>query len=155
MVHPWHRLTCNHITAISASILTGHPSGAMLFFSLSVMSNSSATPKDCSPTWFLCPWDFPGKNTEIGCHFLLRGIFLTKGSNPRLLHWQVDSLWLSHLGSHSCYLSNCIYAIFSPSPLAEDILEVPGKWQVLWEYEQLRKTLRSIGMSLSEAKLHS
>ena len=33
----------------------------------------------------LCPWDFPGKNTGAGCHFLLRGIFLTQGSNPHLL----------------------------------------------------------------------
>ena len=23
----------------------------------------------------LCPWNFPGKNTEAGCHFLLQGIF--------------------------------------------------------------------------------
>ena len=36
----------------------------------------------------LCPWDFPGKNTGVGCQFLLQGIFLTQGSNPRLLHWQ-------------------------------------------------------------------
>ena len=43
-----------------------------------------------------CPWDFSGKNTEIGHHFLLQGIFLTQGSNPPLLHWQVDSLPLSH-----------------------------------------------------------
>ena len=34
----------------------------------------------------LCPWDFPGKNTGVGCHFLLQGIFTTQGSNPRLLH---------------------------------------------------------------------
>ena len=47
----------------------------------------------------LCPWDFPGKNTGVGCHFLLQGIFLTQGSNSCLLHWQVDSLPLSHLGS--------------------------------------------------------
>ena len=43
----------------------------------------------------LCPWDSPGKNTGVGCHFLLQGIFLTQGSNPRLLHllhWQADSL---------------------------------------------------------------
>ena len=33
----------------------------------------------------LSPWDFPGKNTGVGCHFLLQGIFLTQGSNPRLL----------------------------------------------------------------------
>ena len=33
----------------------------------------------------LCPWDFPGKDTGVGCHFLLQGIFLTPGSNPSLL----------------------------------------------------------------------
>ena len=32
------------------------------------------------------PWKFSGKNTGVGCHFLLWGIFLTQGSNPRLLH---------------------------------------------------------------------
>ena len=36
---------------------------------------------------------------EWGCHFLLQGIFLTRGSNPCLLHWQADSLLLSHQGS--------------------------------------------------------
>ena len=38
---------------------------------------------------------FPGKNTELGCHFLLQGTFVTQGSNPCLLHLpylQVDSL---------------------------------------------------------------
>ena len=30
----------------------------------------------------------PGKNTGVGCHFLLQAIFLTQGSNPCLLHWQ-------------------------------------------------------------------
>ena len=40
----------------------------------------------------LCPWDFPGKNTGVGCCFLLHGIFLTEWSNLCLLHWQVDSL---------------------------------------------------------------
>ena len=43
-----------------------------------------------------------GKNTGAGCHFLLQGLVLTQGSNPyclHLLHWQVDSLPLSHLGS--------------------------------------------------------
>ena len=36
----------------------------------------------------LCSWDFPGKNTEVGCHFLLQGIFPTQESNAHLLHWQ-------------------------------------------------------------------
>ena len=54
----------------------------------------------------LCPWDFSGKNTGMGCHFLLQGIFLTQGSNPSFLHLlqrQVDSLPLSHLGSCHIY----------------------------------------------------
>ena len=49
----------------------------------------------------LCPWDSPGKNTGVGCHSLLQGIFLTQGSNLCLLnlfHCQVDSLPLCHLG---------------------------------------------------------
>ena len=32
----------------------------------------------------LGPWDFPGKNTGVGCHFLLQWIFLTQGSNACL-----------------------------------------------------------------------
>ena len=47
----------------------------------------------------LCPWDFTGKNTGVGCHFLFPGIFPTQGSNSHLLHWQAGSLPLSHLGS--------------------------------------------------------
>ena len=42
-----------------------------------------------------CLWNFPGKNTGVGCHFLLQGIFWTQESNLslwHLLHWQVDSL---------------------------------------------------------------
>ena len=47
----------------------------------------------------LCPWDSPGKNIGVGCHFLLQGIFPTQGSNtclPCLLLWSMDSLLLSH-----------------------------------------------------------
>ena len=53
----------------------------------------------------LSPWDSPGKNSELGCHLLLKGIFLTQGSNPHL-HWQAESLPLSHQGSSEflcCY----------------------------------------------------
>ena len=47
----------------------------------------------------LCPWDYPYKNTGVSCHFLLQETFLTQGWNLHLLHLQVDSLPLSHLGS--------------------------------------------------------
>ena len=62
----------------------------------------------------LCPWDFSGKNTGVGCHFLPQGIFLTqvlKLCLLLLLHWQTDSLPLRHLGS--CYILYNISKIFS------------------------------------------
>ena len=58
-------------------------------------------PHELWPTRLLCPWDFPGKNTGVGCHFLSQVIFQTQGWNPHflhLLHWQVYSLGLCHLG---------------------------------------------------------
>ena len=42
------------------------------------------------PMRCLCPWDFPGKNTGVGCRFLLWGIFPTQGLNPCLLHWRAS-----------------------------------------------------------------
>ena len=37
------------------------------------------------PARLFHPWDFPDKNTGVGCHFLLQGIFPTQGPNPHLL----------------------------------------------------------------------
>ena len=59
-------------------------------------------PHGLQSTRLLCLWDFPGKNTGVGCHFLLQGIFLTQGSNLCLLHWQVGSFPLNHQGSPWC-----------------------------------------------------
>ena len=50
----------------------------------SVLTGSLWTP-GLQPSRLLCPWDSPGKNTGVGCHFLLQGIFPTQGSNWRLL----------------------------------------------------------------------
>ena len=55
-----------------------------------------ATPWTARP---LCLWYSSGKNTGVGCHFLLQGFFPSQGSNLHVLHWQVASLALSHLGS--------------------------------------------------------
>ena len=51
------------------------------------------------PTRFLGPWGFSRQEYWSGLPFLLQGIFPTQGWNPSLLHWQVDSLLLSHWGS--------------------------------------------------------
>ena len=60
----------------------------------SLQSCLTLWPYRLQPTRFLCPWDSPGKNTGVGCHALLQGIFLNRGLNPRLLlcrwilyHW--------------------------------------------------------------------
>ena len=55
-------------------------------------------PMDCSLPGFSA-WDFPGKSTGVGRHFLLQGIFLTQGSNPGLLHCRQTLYPLSHLYS--------------------------------------------------------
>ena len=45
------------------------------------------------------PWDSPGKNTGVGCHFLLQGIFPIQRSNPVLPYCR-QTLWpLHHQGS--------------------------------------------------------
>ena len=49
----------------------------------------------CNPSQPSLSVDFPGKNTGMGCNFLLQGIFQAQGLNPyflHLLHWQADSL---------------------------------------------------------------
>ena len=57
---------------------------------------------DCSPPGSSVHRDSPGKNTGVGCHALLQGIFPTQGSKPcllHLLHWQAGSVPLVPLGS--------------------------------------------------------
>ena len=67
----------------------------------SVVSDS-LRPHGLQLTRLLCPWNSPGKNTGVACHFLLQGIFPTQGLNSclwHLMHWQADSLPLCHLRS--------------------------------------------------------
>ena len=49
-------------------------------FSRSAVSDSFR-PHGLKPARLLCPWNSPGKNTGVCCHFLLQGIFLTQGLN--------------------------------------------------------------------------
>ena len=58
--------------------------------------SDSLQPHGLKPTRLLHPWDSPGKNTGVGYHFLLQGIFPTQGSNPGLLHYRQTLYPLSH-----------------------------------------------------------
>ena len=70
---------CIHYPALHVSMLT-HP----------VMSDW-LQPHGPQPTRVLYPWDSSGKNTGVGCHFLLQGIFLTQELNLHFLHEQVNT----------------------------------------------------------------
>ena len=82
------------------------------------MSNS-LRPYGLQPATLLCPQDSPGKNTGVGCHALLWGIFPAQGSNPSLLcllHWQVGSLLLGQLGKpsmHACLVLTLYFFAWS------------------------------------------
>ena len=54
------------------------------------------------PARLLCPWDSPGKNTGVGYHTFLQGIFPVQGSNPCLPNCRRVLYLLSHLGSPLC-----------------------------------------------------
>ena len=91
-----------------------------------------------SPPGSSVPGDSPGKNTRVGCHALLQGIFPTQGANPGLLHCRQILYRLSHQESPRI-LEWVAYAFsrgsFQPrdqtqvSHIAEDSLpaEPPGK----------------------------
>ena len=57
-------------------------------------------PHGLQPIRILRPWDFPGKSTGVGFHFLLQGIFLTQGSNLGLPHFRQTRYHLSHQEAH-------------------------------------------------------
>ena len=80
--------------------------------SLSVCSNL-CEPMDCSLPGFLCPWDFPGKSTGVGCHLLLWGSSRHRDwtqvsciAGRPFTVWATREAWLAGLpanlrGSHS------------------------------------------------------
>ena len=61
--------------------------------------SDSLRPYGLQPPRLLRPWDFSGKSTGMGCHFLLQGTFLTQGLNPGLPHCRRMLYPLSHQGS--------------------------------------------------------
>ena len=70
-MHPWHDMMKMALYLLRVCVL-GH-----------------LWPFGLQPTRLLCPWDCPGKNTGVGCHFPLQGIFQTQGSkrHPLLGRW--------------------------------------------------------------------
>ena len=92
--------------------------GKLCVFCCSVMSVSLQA-YGLLPASLLCPWNFPGKNTGVDCHFLLQGTFPNQQSNLsllHLLHWQADSLPLHYLGSPKTRLTPSDWTKPCPHP---------------------------------------
>ena len=89
----------------------------------------SLWPHGLWPTRLLCPWDYLGKNTGLGCHFFLQGIFPTQGLNQvSCTAGRFFTIWapreaLSFLITFKCsYLHDFIFLIFSE--MSEEELDV-------------------------------
>ena len=70
----------------------------------SVVSDSSVTPRTATRQAPLS-MGVPGKYTGVSCHFILQRTFLTQDWQMGLLHWQIDSLPLSHQRRHNSTFS--------------------------------------------------
>ena len=78
-----------------ACVPSTHIPKPVLLFSHQVVSDS-LQPQELKHARLLCPWDSPGNNTGVGCHFFLQRIFLTQESNLGLLYWRQILYWLNY-----------------------------------------------------------
>ena len=82
--------------------------------------SDSLWPHGLQSARFLCPWDFPGKNTGEDSHSLPQGIFLTQGSNPSLSYYK----WILYQ-LHPCTLLLKI----NPRDIVTDVTVAKGQLQ--------------------------
>ena len=78
-------------------------------------------PMDCSLPDSSVHGNSPGKNTGVGCHDLLQGIFLTQGLNPGLLHCRQTLYHPSHQGSP--FIALIAYNIYFTNPSIHPLFE--------------------------------
>ena len=96
MLRNWQQ-TLRHLSADATVfflniVVSSFPWFFLFLFSLLVMSNS-LRPHELQHTRLLCPWDSPGQNTGVGCHFLLHTIIL---ENENVSHSVVSNSLQSH-----------------------------------------------------------
>ena len=98
-VHTICLYICTHIAHMHAHTHT-HKLASTCMRALSCLTVYNSV--DCSPSGSSGHGIFLGKNTGVGCYFLLQGIFLTQGSNPGIPHCRWIPYSLIHLGSPIC-----------------------------------------------------
>ena len=99
-------------------------------------------PMDCSPPGSSVHGDSPGKNTGVGCHALLQGIFPTQQSNPDLPHCRQIPYRLSHQGSPR--ILECVACRFSTGTSPGIELGSPALLADSYQLSHPGKTINSI-----------
>ena len=91
-------------------------------------------PNELLSARLLCLWDFPGKKTGVGCHFLLQGIFSTQGLNPRFRHCRpILHCWVTgetHEGSNTVFLNS--FLMPCPQHPAQGLAHWKHPINILW-----------------------
>ena len=92
----------------------------------SVVSDSWQSP-GLQPARPPCRWDPPGKNTGVGCHALLQGIFPNQRLNPGLPHCRKILYCLSYLGSPVIEYILCVKTCTRRRRWHPTLVLLPGK----------------------------
>ena len=122
------------------------------------LSLTLCDPLDCSPTRLLCLWDFPGKNTEVGCHFVLQWTFPPRDQTcisyvsciigRFFLTWvigetQAYCCWTNSVKRY-LYPTNCACLTYETNILLVRVAKAPscsrlGHWFLLFSKEHVSK----------------
>ena len=107
----FHMLLCYFLLCYFTSFVSSEDSVTRWSWAWTLVSDHLSSNPRSTISWYqfphqktnslLCPWNFPVKNTGLGCHFLLRGIFPTQRLNPGLLHCALEK----EMAIHSCTLA--------------------------------------------------
>ena len=114
-----------------------------------VVMSDSLRPHGLQPARLLGPWNVPGKNTGVGCHFFLQGIFPipVQGLNLHLLnplHWQADSFATVPPGKHN----QSVNSVTQSSPTVCDPMDCSLPGSSIHGISQAR-VLEGVAMSFS------
>ena len=107
--------------------------------------SESLQPHGLQPARLLCPWNSPGKNSAVGCHFLLQGIFLTQG-NQLYPNIKLNHIFKNTVKSKIQDYQRLIRLLNINSKLLELLIQlwkyVTGLWRILQSTRELSTALR-------------